>query len=535
MKKTFFLKFLFFWSILASYGQGDNTSWRDSYFAGEPMQIGNRVQFLFDDYMVEDKYGLKRVVGPVEKYAGNPLTISEDKPWEFKLAKNWTGARLTNIIFDPKENLYKGWYVIYRSEPGFETGFNYTTLYAESKDGITWEKPELDLFPVDGQKTNIVLHREKATTLMEEVILDPTAKDPDKRYIGLVKKVPPGESGRCIVKMYSPDGKKWALAPDPVLFRGASDGSYSLINDTERSRWLLYRRPPTYALVNSKDDIGFYVSRNNKRRVSVSLSNDMKNWTYPRNIVLMDEVDDSKLTQVGNKMDIDWAVVTKHEGVFFGFLGLMDNLTMTVPFHNHLMWSRDGLEWERLPERPLFIENGQPGDWDAGLIRIRRMIPDGDRFRVYYGGGNTPQGFYGREGEKDLPRYGGTGLAFIGRDRFIGLQAGPEGGFLLTRQFILEGDKIEINLRSQVENPPPVLGSMIKVELLQPAEEHHPAQPYPGFTMEECDPIIVNDEFNQVITWNGASDLSSLKGKPVYIRFYIRNTTLYTFRVENSY
>jgi hypothetical protein len=32
------------------------TNWRESYFAGEPMRIGNRVQYLLDDYIVEDKY-----------------------------------------------------------------------------------------------------------------------------------------------------------------------------------------------------------------------------------------------------------------------------------------------------------------------------------------------------------------------------------------------------------------------------------------------------------------------------------------------
>ena len=168
------------------------------------------------------------------------------------------------------------------------------------------------------------------------------------------------------------------------------------------------------------------------------------------------------------------------------------------------------------------------------------IIPEGNRLRVYYFGMNAPQGYYGREREKDIPRFEGTGLAFIGKDRFIGLQTGPEGGFLLTRQFILEGDKIEINVRSHVENPAPVLGSMITAELLQSRDEEffgieqRWAPNYPGFSMTESDPVIVKDEFNQVLSWNGSSDLSSLKGKPVYIRFYIRNSTLYTFRVINS-
>jgi hypothetical protein len=470
----------------------------------------------------------------VEKYAGNPLTVGSDMPWELD-STSFGGANLRHVVFDPEEQLFKGWYVIYRMEPdarGLGNKYNYSTLYAESRDGIAWEKPKLDFYLHHGEKTNIVLRQENETALLEEVMLDSQANDPSRRFVGLVKTVPPGEATRCIVRMHSPDGRKWTLDADPVLFRGASDGSYSLVRDSERERWLLYRRPPTRALENANDP--FYSDRNNKRRFSVALSKDMKAWTYPRSIVLLDEVDDSRLEQLGNRMDIDWATVIEREGVFFGFLSLMDNLKISVPVHNHLMWSRDGLDWERLPERPSFVENGPPGDWDANSIHVGSLIPHGDRIHIYYSGSNTTQSFYGREGETNIPRFTGTGLASIGKDRFIGLQAGPEGGYLLTRQFILDGDRIALNCRSQLRNPPPGSVSEIAAELLQPAEEQFSASPYPGFSFDDCDPMSVEDSFDQVITWNGSSDLSSLAGKPVYIRFRIRNATLYTFRVADS-
>ena len=70
------------------YGQTDQMSSREAYFQGEPLHIGNQVQFLFDDCVVEDKFGLKRVIGPVEKHPGNPLTFGEDMPWELA-SRNW--------------------------------------------------------------------------------------------------------------------------------------------------------------------------------------------------------------------------------------------------------------------------------------------------------------------------------------------------------------------------------------------------------------------------------------------------------------
>ena len=537
--KQVFLFFLLTILFLSGFGQ-ENKSWRESYFSGKPMVIGNKVQFLFDDYIVEDKYGLKRVVGPVEKHKDNPLDFGEFNHWERYpnldgSNPDYQGIMLSNVLYDPQDKLYKGWYVI-RRQDGFKNARNHATLYVESKDGINWQKPELDFFPIDGQKTNIVLYEKSKTSLttahLHDVVLDTLAPDPDKRFIGLVSRVPDGETDRCMVIMYSPDGKKWNMPENPVLFRGITDGSYSLVRDENRQKWLIFRRPPTQALVR---DEKFYAGRNTKRRVSVTISNNLKNWSYPRNIVVMDELDDAKISQTGNKMDIDWAKVRNYEGMFFGFLDLMDNLIISVPRHSHLMWSRDGFDWERLSERQPFIENGNPGEWDAGSIGRHSLVPDGDRIRIYYGlGGNTPQGYYGQKEEEDIPRFRGTGLAFIGKDRFIGLQAGPEGAYLLTRQFIVDGDKIEINCLSQIQNAAPGLDGEIRAELLQAPDDHSAALACPGFSMNDCDPVKVKDQLRQTLSWNGKSDFSSLKGNAVFIRFYIRSATLYTFRIVKT-
>lgn len=487
------------------------SDWRESYFAGNPLRIGNDIQFLFDDYLVEDRFGLKRVAGPVEKHTGNPLDTGPAMPWDSR------GAGLCHVVHDPLEERYKAWYVFLKDVPGqqdIETGYNYATCYAESADGLAWTKPALDLFPYAGlARTNIVLLKE-GTAILENITLDPAAKDPDQRFSALVKMVPPGESARCIVRMVSPDGRKWSLAPDLVLFRGASDSSYSLVRDDLRGRWMLFRRPPTHALKGYAAE-GFYAGANDKRRVSVSLSLDMRCWTHPCTLALPDELDVS---------DIDSVHVIRRHGMFLGFIGLMNN-PADSPKYTHLMWSRDGLDWDRLPDRPRFIENGAPGEWDAGSITVSTCIPDGDRVRIYYIGVNVPQA------EKRLPRMSGTGLAWIGKDRWIGQQAGPEGGYLLTRRFILEGDRLEVNCRCQVERPPAGMGGLIRAELLRDPVEHLPAAAYPGFGMDDCDPAAVADNPRLVLTWKGSPDLSTLCGKPVYIRFYIRNAALYAFRL----
>ncbi len=489
--------------------------WREKYFAGEPLRIGNAIQFLFDDYVVEDQYGLKRVVGPVEKHAANPLDTGPSLPWESYRPV------LQDVVHDPEEKLYKAWYGFKKdpeTQKGIETGHNYSTCYAESRDGITWYKPLWDAYAWgEHEKTNIVLHKERGTAAIKGgVYFDPDAGDPEKRFSALAKMVPPGESVRCIVLIHSSDGREWTLAQDPILFRGASDGSYSLVHNPELDCWMLYRRPPTHALKKE----GFYQNANDKRHVSVSLSRDMKTWSHPRTVPLPDEIDVS---------DIDSVKVIRYGNAFLGFIGLMPNLSPDQPKHTELMWSRDGFCWERLPNRPSFIANGAPGEWDEGSISFGTLITEGDRLRIYYIGMNIPQH------EKRLPRIRGTGLAYIDKDRWIGRQAGPEGGYLLTRQFIIEGDRLVVNCRSQVKNPAPGFGGLIRAELLQRPIEHSPATPYPGFSMEDCDPVEVTDNPEQTMTWNGSPDLSALCGKPVYIRFFMRNATLYTFKLTRTF
>ena len=55
-----------------------------------------------------------------------------------------------------------------------------------------------------------------------------------------------------------------------------------------------------------------------------------------------------------------------------------------------------------------------------------------------------------------------------------------------------------------------------------------------GFTAEDADEINGN-YIRKVATWNGSSDVSSLAGKPVRLRFVMRGTKLYAFQFKLSH
>ena len=87
-------------------------------------------QLLVDDWLVAKKSGVERVWHPFEKHAGNPV-LTADRPWE------GTVAYLYGTVL-PEEN-GKGYRIWYHSWADNE----YRKLYATSRDGLKWEKPDL--------------------------------------------------------------------------------------------------------------------------------------------------------------------------------------------------------------------------------------------------------------------------------------------------------------------------------------------------------------------------------------------------------
>ena len=87
----------------------------------------------------------------------NPATktgeknVQRDKPWE-SATLNWF-----NVMQD--EGKYRMWYECYDIDSWDCVGCDTSFCYAESKDGITWNKPSLGLVEFEGSKDNNILFR----------------------------------------------------------------------------------------------------------------------------------------------------------------------------------------------------------------------------------------------------------------------------------------------------------------------------------------------------------------------------------------
>jgi hypothetical protein len=69
-------------------------------------------------------------------------------------------------------------------------------------------------------------------------------------------------------------------------------------------------------------------------------------------------------------------------------------------------------------------------------------------------------------------------------------------------------------------------GGSVRVELQDAA-----GKPIPGFALANCKPLD-GDHIAHDARWRNASDLSELTGKPIRLRFVIRDADLYSFQFQ---
>jgi len=184
-----------------------------------------------------------------------------------------------------------------------------------------------------------------------------------------------------------------------------------------------------------------------------------------------------------------------------------------------LMVSRDGKNFKRLGGRKPFLRLGPDGSFYSRMVRmIRNPIRMGDELWIYYSGRNRDHG-----GITD-PASGGELRTGIGRadmrlDGFVSADADYTGGEIVTPPIKFAGARLELNLDTSG-------GGSVRVELLD--EKGRPIQ---GYTKSEATPLCGNS-VQMPVSWGRIRDVSALAGKPIKIRFVMRDCKLYAFQFK---
>ena len=464
---------------------------------GPVLQFGDRKQLLVDGHVIAEKHQLEHRLGHPTKMNGGRPVIVDDTPWED------FGVPMVGSVLR-EDGRFRIWY---RAAGSGQDSATY--CYAESGDGVRWVKPRLGLVEFDGSRANNIYQIGRPQAYCPFV--DPNEKDPRHKYKSAVGA---GKGyGTTTALAYSPDGLRWTYYDQgrPITGR-AADTINQVLWDPYARAYRLYTRTD-YGTGGGQGEI-----RGTRDMVNswTELRSRPGDWTTVREWCLGRE---------SGRKDYEWTRQIYslngwiYEGVQFGLIWSLERPGGGEEMDFFLATARRddpwNLEWV-YRDQP-FLPRGPEGSFDAKWIQpAPSIVTWKDRHWIYYVG--RPLSHSGR-GNVGAPT--GIGLATVPLDRFVSLTASRRMGRAVTRPFRVEGRELVVNLAARKGE--------LAVEVLD-AED----VPIPGFSREEALVLRQVDELRAPVRWRNRQDLRELLDRIVKLRFWLRQGSLYAFRIRGD-
>jgi hypothetical protein len=290
------------------------------------LKIGNRIEMFVDDYLLgsTNKAAL-RMNSPQRR----EIVLKMDKPWE------GLGSGIYSVVFKD-DDIYR---MFYRASfPGNESDSTpgQGCAYAESQDGINWDKPNLGIIEYEGQDTNMVFTGPNAHNFSPFIDKNPDRKG-DEKY-----KAVAGHHTSGLMGYKSDDCLHWQLIQDNSLFtKGAFDSHNLVFFDTNYNKYVCYSR--YFASTDKTFDLSTGV-----RAIQHNYSEDFLNWSDPEpniydNSVPLEHFYTNATVQCPGAEHIYLSfpmrfMHERHKILEHKKVGVSDNVIMS---------SRDGRHWSR--------------------------------------------------------------------------------------------------------------------------------------------------------------------------------------------
>ena len=480
------------------------------------LDVGTQSQLLLDPALVHESERITFTPHPARKHPANPL-LKADQPWEGWYASVFAGT----VLYDAQQRVFQMWY----TSPGDANYFRgVSTCYAASPDGLAWSKPPVGTRPAK----NGLPHNCVGPFDCPSVFHDPREPDPARRY-----KLICFDVDRGYLALTSPDGLRWVeQSPKPIVPISYVDDVVTAFFDPRTGLYgvLPKQSTPVFGRV--------------RRSIYLATSPDFRHWSRPEPAFIADRRDDlgslARIERVRpllsypdnfNVMRTEFygAGTYAAESVVVGFPWVF-TINANVPQGNQegpievqLAFSRDLEIWSR-PFRTPIVPLGRPGDWDGGMIlSASRAIDVGDEVWLYYGGANYTHGqpvlYDAATAERQKQYRTSIGLATWPRDRFVSADAPAGGGTLVTVPLRFTGQQLEINALTKSDGE-------IRVELTDAA-----GRPIADF--EQSEPLV-GDNLRHRVVFPGQTDLAALVGRPICLRFHLREAELYAFAFRDQ-
>ena len=463
------------WTVLAGSWFMAGLVW-----AGEPatLDIGSGRELLVDDFLID------RIDGAAELYLHKPIprevVFVGDRDWEGNICAHFTVFR-----DDDRYRMY------YRGqdydEQAKKPSAHKVICYAESSDGRHWVRPELGLVSFEGSsRNNIIIDclsgaaRNGAFAVFKDA--NPNGL-PETRYKALALHT---KNGNGLYPYGSPDGVHWSLMADtPVITEGAFDSQNLAFWDAARHEYRAYWR--------------YFDQR--IRAIRTATSPDFLDWSEPVELRYPGAPREHLYTN--GVLAYDRA---PHLFVGFPTRFLPDRKSLT---EGVFMTSRDGETFHRWGEA--IIRPGLNADrWYNRSNYIWWGLVQTESSRA----GTPPElSIYSHEAY-----YRGAAVKlrrFTYRlDGFVSLRARMAGGEMVTKPLTFSGKTLEINYATGAAGE-------VRVEI-----QESDGRAIPGYALADC-PEIIGNQIERSVAWKGGGDVSPLAGRPIRLRFVLKDAHLY--------
>lgn len=265
------------------------------------------------------------------------------------------------------------------------------------------------------------------------------------------------------------------------------------------------------------------------RRIYRVVSKDCKTWSRPE-LLLHPDIHDQ------GRIELHGSTVNRYDSYYISLLWI-SNYTSSVPTHysgqgmdhTQLAYSFNGINFTRGLRQPL-IPNRQHGQPDFGSIWTRGMILKGDDILIYSDAKNSQVTTFRSGDEKNAlqraskPKPKSTKKCVIHKlrkDGFTYLESNGYFGEFQTIPFTLLDGKLTINADAKI-------GAVYYEVVGRDVPEDQ-------YTMDQCVPLIVDDQTSFQLRWKNRNDLSELVGQEIYLRFRMKGARFYAIRGDFNF
>ena len=459
--------------------------------AQEVLGIGSRRELFVDRTLIERLEGAAslRLARPHD--AGKVLAF--DAPWEGPFCGYAT------VLKDGET-----FRLFYRGLPkaGGDNSALEVTCTAESADGVTWTKPAIGLFERNGtRRNNIILADAAPATHNFSPFLDTRPGVPrDQRFKALG-----GSEKSGLLAFTSADGRDWRRSGDgPVITAGQFDSQNVAFWSVSEQRYLCYFR--TWSGGGWK---GY-------RTVSRVSSKDFRDWTAPRPMTFGDTPPEHLYT---NQTHPYFRAPHLYVGIaarFFPGRRVLDAaqakaIGVNPTYYNDcsdavLLTSRGGAAYDRAFMEGFVRPGIGPRNWvsrtNYPALGVVQTSPTEMSFYVQHD--------YAQR-TAHLRRY------TLRLDGFASITAPYSGGEMITKPFTFSGTELELNFATSAAGE-------IRVEIQDAA-----GNPIPGFELKAT-PALIGNEIGRIVTFRKGSRLEPLAGRPIRLRFRLKDAELFALR-----